>query len=387
MKRPGQTLGLYIREGDGVERSDGVFVSRIALESAVYNSGCLRVGDEVLAVNLVDVTGMGLDDVVIIMSIPRRLVLTTRRQCRQPGRPSPPPAAVQANSTPVVVIKQELQESGAPPPPSSAPPPLPPRRPPSAGADAIHYGYSRLGRVDQTAPPRYQEICGPGRRTGYDSAQSVVTEQPQGYSHYQRPFSGALISPADRSGGYATSRGAAGAGLYGSRPRAGYGSLSRAETHQRNAVLERGVTRTYSDQRIPGDWSDSSLPPAMSATPPSTLQYPLRYQDTMRRLSAMRRRTASLEYASDSEATSGRRMGAPRRLGAPLAAVGERSRSLPRRGEPPPSRGRYVSGYGSAGPVDSHTDDSDGAVSAPELRNRRGEAAARHQIKLTTCYW
>ncbi|XP_037071158.1 rho GTPase-activating protein 100F-like [Pollicipes pollicipes] len=79
VKRPGQTLGLYIREGDGGERADGVFVSRIALESAVYNSGCLRVGDEVLAVNLVDVAGMGLDDVVIIMSIPRRLVLTTRR--------------------------------------------------------------------------------------------------------------------------------------------------------------------------------------------------------------------------------------------------------------------------------------------------------------------
>lgn len=44
VKRPGQTLGLYIREGNGMERSDGVFVSRIALESAVYNSGCLQVG-------------------------------------------------------------------------------------------------------------------------------------------------------------------------------------------------------------------------------------------------------------------------------------------------------------------------------------------------------
>lgn len=43
VKRPGQTLGLYIREGNGADRSDGVFISRIALESAVYNSGCLRV--------------------------------------------------------------------------------------------------------------------------------------------------------------------------------------------------------------------------------------------------------------------------------------------------------------------------------------------------------
>ena len=56
MKRPGQTLGLYIREGNGMDRTDGVFVSRIALESAVYSSGCIVVGDEILAVNLVDVT-------------------------------------------------------------------------------------------------------------------------------------------------------------------------------------------------------------------------------------------------------------------------------------------------------------------------------------------
>lgn len=108
MKRPGQTLGLYIREGNGVDRYDGVFVSRIAIESAVFNSGCLGVGDEILAVNLVDVTHMSvdqkfhyfttlhwitylvqlihkillrsLDDVVILMSIPRRLVLTIRQR-------------------------------------------------------------------------------------------------------------------------------------------------------------------------------------------------------------------------------------------------------------------------------------------------------------------
>lgn len=43
VKRPGQTLGLYIREGNGQDRQDGVFISRIALESAVYNSGCLKV--------------------------------------------------------------------------------------------------------------------------------------------------------------------------------------------------------------------------------------------------------------------------------------------------------------------------------------------------------
>ena len=104
MKRPGQTLGLYIREGNGVERSDGVFVSRIALESAVYTSGCILVGDEILAVNLVDVTRMSLDDVVIIMSIPRRLVLTTRRKKSAPNRFGQN-RNVEHKPTPVVVFK------------------------------------------------------------------------------------------------------------------------------------------------------------------------------------------------------------------------------------------------------------------------------------------
>ena len=42
VKRPGQTLGLYIREGNGIDRNDGVFISRIAIDSAVYKSGCLQ---------------------------------------------------------------------------------------------------------------------------------------------------------------------------------------------------------------------------------------------------------------------------------------------------------------------------------------------------------
>ncbi|XP_074598323.1 rho GTPase activating protein at 100F isoform X2 [Brevipalpus obovatus] len=115
VKRPGQTLGLYIREGDGFRTADGVFISRIAVESPVYNSGLLRVGDEVLAVNLVDVRRMSLDDVVIIMSIPRRLVLTIRTHNYQMGIPD----AILSNQRvyrdeqrgpPVVIVKKEFPD-------------------------------------------------------------------------------------------------------------------------------------------------------------------------------------------------------------------------------------------------------------------------------------
>ena len=112
IKRPGQTLGLYIREGDGYRCSDGVFISRIALESAVYNSGLLKVGDEVLAVNLVDVRRMSLDDVVIIMSIPRRLVLTIRSRGYSGSQSALMARKSLANdyNPPIVVVKREVED-------------------------------------------------------------------------------------------------------------------------------------------------------------------------------------------------------------------------------------------------------------------------------------
>lgn len=74
----------------------------------MYNSGCLRVSDEILAVNLVDVTKMSLDDVVIIMSIPRRLVLAIRT--RRGRSNSPPPLQRSEQKPPVVVIKRDLRD-------------------------------------------------------------------------------------------------------------------------------------------------------------------------------------------------------------------------------------------------------------------------------------
>lgn len=74
----------------------------------------MKVGDEILAVNLVDVTHMSLDDVVIIMSIPRRLVLAIRqRRGGNRGAASPGLSTLsrpEQKPPPVVVIKRDLRE-------------------------------------------------------------------------------------------------------------------------------------------------------------------------------------------------------------------------------------------------------------------------------------
>ena len=77
-REAGQSLGFYIREGDGWLRKDGVFISRVNLGSMVEVNGLLHIGDEVLKVNDVDVSNLSLDDVVLIMTVVRKLVLTIK---------------------------------------------------------------------------------------------------------------------------------------------------------------------------------------------------------------------------------------------------------------------------------------------------------------------
>jgi len=123
IKQPGQTLGFYIREGNGINRWTGVFISRIAPGSVVAANGVLHVGDEILSVNGVDVTHTRLDDVVVLMSIPKRLVLDIRvprpacgdARCSNAAcgmRPTPMYDDPAPPQQPVVVLKSGFNSAG-----------------------------------------------------------------------------------------------------------------------------------------------------------------------------------------------------------------------------------------------------------------------------------
>ena len=78
LREPGESLGFYIRQGDGWDRSDGVFVSRVNLGSIVETNGLLSIGDEITKVNDIDVTDMPLESVATIMRYVKRLFLTVK---------------------------------------------------------------------------------------------------------------------------------------------------------------------------------------------------------------------------------------------------------------------------------------------------------------------
>ncbi|XP_052256357.1 rho GTPase-activating protein SYDE2-like [Dreissena polymorpha] len=107
-KNPGQTLGFYIREGNGFDRQEGVFISRIQAGTVAESNGLLHIGDEILSVNSVEVSRMSLDDVVILMSIPRKLLLKIRskKNCNKKNASCPSLALTESDNPPVVVLKK-----------------------------------------------------------------------------------------------------------------------------------------------------------------------------------------------------------------------------------------------------------------------------------------
>uniref|UniRef100_A0A8W7P3C2 Rho GTPase-activating protein 100F n=1 Tax=Anopheles coluzzii TaxID=1518534 RepID=A0A8W7P3C2_ANOCL len=280
VKRPGQTLGLYIREGNGADRSDGVFISRIALESAVYNSGCLRVGDEILAVNLVDVTRMSLDDVVIIMSIPRRLVLAIRQRRGNRGSNSPGPPQMsrpEQKPPPVVVIKRDLRDEDlddsdrAPRSSRSS------RERRTGDGREMTESRSRLGLGLNNYSPQSEQLdlyYGAGRGPGGGPGPA---ETPNwGYKPPAPPSSVITEQPKGMHGGFQTSHSYyQNAGTLESLAEKVHAFYPSATTSRRMSAGPAGVAMSQSHQRFPRSGSDQHLPRVEYADYASLGRHPL----------------------------------------------------------------------------------------------------------------
>ncbi|XP_076300595.1 rho GTPase activating protein at 100F isoform X4 [Lasioglossum baleicum] len=430
IKRPGQTLGLYIREGNGVDRNDGVFISRIALETAVYNSGCLKVGDEILAVNLVDVTHMSLDDVVIIMSIPRRLVLATRHGQHQPISHS---RQTEHKAPPVVVIKRELNEDESD----------------HATSNHIRDGNRRRGDGREMLPSKSKlGLTGLGssqdlgssngdlyynsRPEGHWSYQPppppVITHQPkpsatQHFQPYERGYPKTLESLAEKdftkvhsfyTGPVMPSNGgrrmSTGAGMQSVGSRLSGQTQSSHYGYSQHTGSGRIMPRSGSDQHLPRvDYTSITTPARHTLlrsslkTGTSGLRYTTRYGTQADTTSTQRqgqfgtltrRHRPPLDYASDTEATCSsspksayyyyrHNMNNPSQSSAVshLATLsrsqigqsssGLRSNSLPRSSRTLPQQPGLRSGLSTVASGLIDQEDSDGALSAPELPSIR----------------
>ncbi|KAL0276802.1 UNVERIFIED_CONTAM: hypothetical protein PYX00_004294 [Menopon gallinae] len=438
VKRPGQTLGLYIREGNGMERSDGVFISRIALESAVYNSGCLQVGDEILAVNLVDVTRMSLDDVVIIMSIPRRLVLATRQKKGMRGIPmgqSPLLPTREAKPPPVVVIKKhfdeydqdengieerrererehERQREREKHHEREKERDRRPRSRLGLGLSQLSHDHSEHNGLDLYYNSRPAENTS-DQWTYRPPPPPVITEQPkpQHFTPYDRQYPKTLESLAEKVHSFYP-----GGPMDNRRGSPAYSSLGAGGSHDIRRVGNRIMPRSGSDQHLPRveyDYAGTRLGTRhtgsllRSSLKSNTLGhsgYTSRFGDSrgyavpsMRESALSRRGKAQLDYSSDTEATISsrslnyyQRRGLTQGLTTGLSRVGAapvsslRSNSLPR-----DTRGRT-----NLGPVPRQSlvrfdrsltssllgdDDSDGALSAPELPSKRDRISSTPSV-------
>ena len=78
LRKPDEELGFSVRRGDGWEKQDGIYVSRVSLGSVFDKFELMRVGDEILKINRIDMKQMDVEDVVRIMRIPEKLSITVK---------------------------------------------------------------------------------------------------------------------------------------------------------------------------------------------------------------------------------------------------------------------------------------------------------------------
>ena len=78
LRNTDEEIGISLRRGDGWEKGEGIYVSRISLGSIFDQFEILRVGDEIVQVNKVDVKKMSADDVIRLMHIPEKLSVTVK---------------------------------------------------------------------------------------------------------------------------------------------------------------------------------------------------------------------------------------------------------------------------------------------------------------------
>lgn len=104
-------LGFFIRQGDGLTKKTGIFISRVTKGSLADSGNLLKVGDEILEINKVDIKGYCLIDVVELIQAQTHLNLTLRKPNRTQGYVRP--GIYTRHSSPSLLKKNDKDQQKA----------------------------------------------------------------------------------------------------------------------------------------------------------------------------------------------------------------------------------------------------------------------------------